>query len=182
MGLEIFLLEVLEDLLEGVGALLLLQGLLRHVVGGLVALLVHLLAQGLVVHLVVVLALHVLAQFLREFGLQFAHRLDGVHGGLQGSQQVLLADLLHLTFHHHDVLGRGTDHDVHVGLLHLLEGGINHILAVDTGHAHLADGALEGNVRASQGGRGGKACQSVGLVNTVCREQHHIHKHLSVVV
>ena len=69
---------------------MLLECLLRHVVGGLIALLVHLLAQGLVVHLVVVLALHVLAELLRELCLQFTHGLDSVHSGFQGTKQVLL--------------------------------------------------------------------------------------------
>ena len=141
-----FLLEVLQQLLESLGALLLLKSLLGDVVGGLVELLVHLLTQGLVVHLVVILTLHVLAQFLGELGLQLTHGLDGGHGSLQGTNHVLLAHFLHLAFHHHDVLSRSTNHDVHVGLFHLVEGRVNDILTVNTGHAHLTDGALEGDI------------------------------------
>ena len=130
----------------------------------------------------VVLALHVLTELLAQFGLQFAHRLDGVHSSLEGTQQILLADLLHLTFHHHDVLGRGTDHDVHVGLLHLLKGRINHILTVDTCNADFRNRALERYIRASQGCRGSKTGKCIGLVNTVGAEQHHIYEYFCVIV
>ena len=83
---------------------MLLEGLLGDVVGGLVELLVHALAQCLVVDFVIVLTLHVLTQFLREGSLEFAHGLDGIHGGLEGTQQILFADFLHFAFNHHDVL------------------------------------------------------------------------------
>ena len=182
VGGAVSLLEVGQYLVEGLGACLLLKSLLGHVVGGLVEFLVHLLSELLVVHLVVVLALHVGAQLGREFLLQFAHGLDSLHGGLECAQEVLFAHLFHFAFHHHDVLGRCTDHDVHVGLFHLLEGGVNHILAVDACHAHLRDWALEGDVGAGQSGRCGESGQCVGLVYAVGTEQHHVDKHLSVVV
>ena len=86
----ILLLEVSQNLLEGLSTLLLLQSLLRYVVGRLVQFLVHTLTQLLVVHLVVVLALDVLTQFLAQLSLQLAHGLDSVHGSLQGAQQILL--------------------------------------------------------------------------------------------
>ena len=143
---SILLLEVGQNLLEGLSTGVLLEGLLGHVVGGLIELLVHLLAQCLVVHLVVILALHVLAQLLRELGLQLTHGLDGSHSSLQRTEQILLTDFLHLTFYHHDVLSRSTYHDVHIGLLHLLEGRINHILAIDASHANLRDRTLEGDI------------------------------------
>ena len=89
MSLEILLLEVCQQLLEGIGTVLLGQSLLGDVVGGLVEFLVHLLAQCLVVHLVIVLALHVLAELLAQLSLQLAHRLDGGHSSLQGANHIL---------------------------------------------------------------------------------------------
>ena len=165
---EELLLEVLENLLEGISTILLGQSLLGDIVCGLVQFFIHTCAEVLVVNLVVVLALHVLTELLAQLLLEFAHGLDGIHSGLEGTQQILLRHLFHLTFHHHDVLSRSTNHDVHVGLLHLLEGRIDYILAIDTSHAHLRDGALEGNIRASQGCRCSKTCQCIGLVNAVC--------------
>ena len=178
----ISLLEVGKDLLECLGTSVLLQCLLRDVVGGLVALLLHLLAQFLVVYLVVVLTLHVGAEFLRELSLQLTHGLDGIHGSLQGAEQVLLRHFLHLAFHHHNILSRSTHHDIHVGMLHLFGSRINHILAIHTGYAYLTNRALERYVGACQCSRGGKACQCIGLVDTVGREQHHIYIHLSMIV
>ena len=58
------LFEIFEHFLESLGTSLLVECLLGDVVGGLVALLIDLFAQGLVVHLVAVFALHILAQFL----------------------------------------------------------------------------------------------------------------------
>ena len=182
MGGIVFLLEVFENLVEGIVACLLVECLTCHVINGLVEFLVDLLAQFLVVHLVVIFALHVLAELLAQFGLQFAHGLDGLHGSLEGTDHILLRHFLHLAFHHHDVFGRGTHHDVHVGLLHLLEGGVDDVFALDTGYTHLTDGTFEGDIRTCQGGRGSKASQRIGLVNAVGREQHHIHKYFCMVV
>ena len=102
---EELLLEVLEQLLEGISTILLGQCLLGDVIGGLIQLFIHAGTEVFVVHLVVVLALHVLAQLLRELSLQFAHGFDGLHSGFQGTKQILLRNFLHLAFHHHDVLG-----------------------------------------------------------------------------
>ena len=148
-GIRLF--EISQDLIESLGTSVFFQCLLGDVVGRLVEFLVHLLAQFLVVHLMVVLAFDILAEFFRQFGLQFAHGFDGIHSHLECTEQILLAHLFHLTFHHHDVVGGGAHHHVDVGLFHLLKGRIDHIFAVDTSHAHLGDGALEGNVGASQG-------------------------------
>ncbi len=175
---EIFLLEVLYDLLESLGAGLLLESLTHYVVGGLIALLANQFAQGLIVNFMAIFALHVLAQFLREGNLHLAHRLDGLHGTLQRTEQILLRDFLHLAFHHHDVLSRSTYHEVHIGFLHLLEGGVDDILTVDAGYANLRNGALEGDIRNCQGAGSGETGKGIGLINAIGREKHHIHKHL----
>ena len=182
VGSIVFLKEIGNQLLERLLALLLRESLLHEVVGGLIELVLDLLAQLLVVDLVVILALGVGAELLHQFLLQLAHRLDSLVGGLEGADQVLLGDFVHLAFHHHDVVLRGTHHEVHVGLLHLLRRRIDDILAVDAGYAALRDGALKRDVAASHGARGGKTGQCVGLVHAVGGQKHDLDIHLRVVV
>ena len=105
MSCIVSFLEFGEDIVKSLLACLLLKSLLGHVISLLVEFLVHLLAKFLVVDLMVILALHVLAKFLRQLYLHLAHGLDGVHGGLESTNHVLLAHFLHLAFHHHDVVG-----------------------------------------------------------------------------
>ena len=152
MGGVIFLHKVGDNLVEGVHTGVLLQRLLVDIVYGGVELALDLLAQLFVVDLVAVLALHVLAQFLGQLVLQLAHRLDGLGSSLEGADEVLLRYFLHLAFHHHDVVLGGTYHQVHIGLFHLLEGGVDDKLAVDAGYANLRDSVLEGNVGAGHSG------------------------------
>ena len=95
------------------------------------------LAQFLVVHLMAVFAFHVGAELFGQFNLHLAHRFDGIHSCFECTDHVLFAHFLHLAFHHHDVFGRGTDHDVHVCFFHLLECRVDDILAIDTCYAHL---------------------------------------------
>ena len=182
MCLSVLHLEILADSLEGLSTGMLLQGLLGHVVGGFVAGCLDLGAEFFVVDLVAVLAFHVLAQFLAEFLLQAAHGLDGLVGCLEGCEQVGLLYLLHLALYHHDVLLGGTYHEVHVSLLQLAEGGVDDELTVDAGHANLRDGTLEGDIADSQSGRGCKACQGIGHVLTIGREEDYVDIHFSVIV
>ena len=105
MSCVICFLEFGEDIVKSLLTCLLLKSLLGHVISLLVEFLVHLLAKFLVVDLMVILALYILAKFLRQLYLHLAHGLDGVHGGLESANHVLLAHFLHLAFHHHDVVG-----------------------------------------------------------------------------
>ena len=182
MSLGIANLEVLADGFESLGALVLLQSLLCYVISGLVALLLHLLAKVLVVHFVAVFALHVGTQFLAKFLLQAAHGFDGLVGSLQGTQQVLFAHFLHLTFHHHDVFFGGAHHEVHIGLLQLGEGGIDDILTIDASYSNFGDGTLEGYVADSQSGRGGQASQRIGHIHANGGEENNIYINLSMIV
>ncbi len=147
----VFLKENGNQLGESLFAFLLRQGLLHEVVGTLVKLVPDLLAQLFVVGLVVILALHVGAQLFHQLLLQRAHGLDGLVCGLQRGDKVLLRHLVHLAFHHHDVVLCGTHHEVHVRILHLFGRRVDDILAANACHAALRDGAFEGNVAASHG-------------------------------
>ena len=140
------LLEVSKNLVEGILTGLLVESLLHHLVSLGVKLLVDLLAQVLVVHLVAVLTLHVGAELLHQFCLQLTHRTDSLLGSLQGSEQILLRNLLHLALNHHDVLGRSSNHQVHVSLLHLLEGRVDYVFSIDACHTYFRNRALERNI------------------------------------
>ena len=175
-------LEILADLLKGLGTCVLLKSLLGNIVGGLIAGGLYLLAQLLVVNLVAVFALNIGTQLLGQLLLQLAHGLDGLVGSLQSTEQILLANFLHLALYHHDILLCGTNHQVHVGLLQLCKGGVDDIFTVDTGNANLADGTLEGDVATAQCGTGGKTGKSVGHVHAISRVKDNIHINLGVVV
>ena len=138
--------EVGNDFVESIVAFLLRQSLLGNIVHRLIQLVVHLLAQIFVVHLVVVFALNVFTQFLSQFFLHGAHGLDGIVSHFEGLDKVLFGNLVHFSFHHHDVIFGCAHHDIHVGFLHLLEGGINNILAVNPSNANLADVEIEGYI------------------------------------
>ena len=147
----VLLQEVGQDLIERILTLLLGKRLLVHLIYGLIKLVLHLLAQILVIDLVVILALLVCAQLLSQFILEHTHRLDSLVGSLQSTDQILLRHFVHLAFHHHDVVLGGTDHQIHVGVGHLVEGGVDDIFTIDTCHTHLRDGVFEGDGRASHG-------------------------------
>ena len=182
MSLGVSGLEVLADSLESLSTCLLLEALLRDVVCLLIACLADSFAQFVVVHLVAVLALHVLAELFAQFLLEAAHRLDGLVGCLEGCEKVALLHFLHLAFHHHDVLFGSAYHEIHVGILELLEGWVDNKLSVNACHANLRNGAFEWNIAASQCCRSGKASQSIRHVHTVGREENYIYIHLSVIV
>ena len=70
---------------------------------------------------------------------------------LECFEQCAFGHFVHFAFNHHDILFGGTYHDVHVGLLELVEGGVDNVFAVDACYAHFRDGAFKGNVAGSEG-------------------------------
>ncbi len=121
-----------------------------QVVRLLVAGILYGLTQILVVDLVAVLALYGLANLLSQLHLDLAVFLDFIVSGLHGTKQVSLANLLHLTLNHHDVVICGGNHHVHIGLFKLLEGGVYYVLSVYAGYTDLRNGSLERYIRYSQ--------------------------------
>ncbi len=147
-----------------------------------VALLANVGAQCLVVYFVVVFALGLLAGFFLQLHHHLALLLDLLVSHLQGFEQLGLAGLVKLSLHHHDVVVGGAYHQFDIGLGYLVESGVYDPFAVDAGHTHLGDRAVEGDVAHSQGGRCGQTCQRVGSVVLVGREQRHVHKRLCMIV
>ena len=183
VGGGICLLEALAYLGECVLAgVLVAVALLGDSVSLVVAFLAYLLAELFVVHLMAVFSLDILAELLGELFLEAAHGFDGLVSGLEGADEVLLGHLVHLALYHHDVLLGSAYHDVHVGIFHLLVSRIDDVFTVYSGHSHLRDGALEGNVGACKRCGGCESGQSVGYVRTVGREKHDVHIHFCVIV
>ena len=144
--------EVLADFGEFLLALVLVgTAACGEGVGFVIALFAHSLTQILVIYFMAIFSLDISAQFLGKFQLQTALWFDGFVSHFQRLQQVLLGNLVHFTFHHHDVVFGGTDHDIHVGALHLLECGVNDIFAINACHTNFGDRCLDGYIGACQG-------------------------------
>ena len=171
-------------LLDGGKAVLTLvlvgNALLAEIVALLVDGVAHTLAQFLVVHLVAVFALLGLAGLHGQLVEHAALDLDGLVGGLEGVEHHVLTDLLHLAFHHHDVVGSGSHDEVEIGAFDVLHGGVDDILAVEVAHAHLADGAVEGDVAHGEGRSGSQSGQLVGHGVVVAGDEVDVHLNLGV--
>ena len=166
--------EVGQNLVEGLVAGLLAHERLGYGIHFVVGFLLDALANLLVVGLVAVLAFREGGGHLGgQLDLSLALYLDGVLGEVEGGNHVVLGNLLHLTFHHHDVLHGGGDNHVDVGFLHVLHGRVDDELAVHTAYAHLRDGALEGDVGHCDGRGGGQTCQTIGQHVLVTGDQGH---------
>ncbi len=146
MSCVILLKEVSQNLVESILTSMFLQSLMVDIISRLVKLRLDLLTEFLVVDLMIILTLHVSTLLLSQLILELAHRLDSLGSSLEGADQILLRNFLHLTFHHHDVLLGSTNHDIHVSLFHLLECRVNNILTIDTSYTNLRDVVLERNI------------------------------------
>ena len=146
MSCVILLKEVSQNLVESILTSMLFQSLVVDIISRLVKLRLDLLTEFLVVDFMIILTLHVSTLLLSQLILELAHRLDCLGSSLEGTDQILLSNFLHLTFHHHDVLLGSTNHDIHVSLFHLLECRVNNILTIDTSYTNLRDVVLERNI------------------------------------
>ena len=117
-----------------------------------------------------------------EVHLGLALHLDGVLGKVEGCDHILFGDLLHLAFHHHNVVHRSGDNHIDVGAFHILDGGVDDEFAIDAAHADLGDGAFERDVGDCDSGRGSETSQTVGQLVLVARNQRHDDLRLGVEV
>ena len=112
---------------------------------------------------------------LSDSGDQFLDRLedrlDRVVRELQGLDEPVLRDLVGGTLDHEHVLFSSDVDQVERGGEHLLDGRVDHELAVDLADAGRGDGAVPGNVRDGQGGACAVQHGNVGLVRLVRGEQ-----------
>ena len=176
-------LEFVADGVEAVLALMLGLGALGELIALVIASLVHGLAEVFVLLVVRVVALvHVRTQLVHEFFLHAAVLLDFFVGELDGLQHVVLGNLVHLTFYHHDIFLCGGNHQVQIGPFVVLETGVDDEFTVDAGYANLAHGTAEGQVAGGKGGRCGQTGKGIRLDVFLCRDEHYIHKDLQVEV
>ncbi len=106
----------------------------------------NLFAKILIIRLIAIFTLYIGAEFFRKFFLKFAHRAYSLLSSLEGTDQVLFRNLIHLTLNHHDILFRSTDHDIHIRLCHFLDSRINDILAINPAHPDLRDRTFDRNI------------------------------------
>ena len=140
------------------------------------------LAELLVLHVVGVVALDLAAELGDELLLDAAVALDLLVGELDGLEHVVLADLVHLTFDHHDVLLGTGDHQLEVAVGHLGETGVDDELTLHAGHAHLGNGTAERQVGGGEGGGSGQAGEGVGLGVLVRGNEGQVDEYLQVEV
>ena len=154
VGVDEFLLDGSETILTHmfVG-----YALLGKVVAFLIDSVVEAGTQLFVVDLVAVFAFDGLACLDGQLGNGAALDLDGLVGGLQGTQHHLFRNLLHLAFHHHDVVFGGGDNQVEVGIVNLVHGSVDDIFSVQVADAHFRNRTVEGDVADGQS-RGGSQC------------------------
>ena len=85
-----------------------------------------------------------LGGMLGQFDDRVDHRLHGLVGEGHAAQDHLFGELLDLGLHHHDRVAGSSDDQVHGRFLHLVEGRVEDVLAVDVAHAGGADRPHEG--------------------------------------
>ena len=175
--------ELFLDLVEGCVAFLFAHAGFGDGVNLVVEFFVHAFAEVVVVGFVAVLAFRVgFFHHCGEVELGLHLHLDGFVGGVECFHHILFGDLLHLAFHHHDIVhGSGNDH-VDVGFFHILDGGVDDHLTIDATDSHFGDGAVEGDVGDGECGGGGQASESIGEHVAVAGDERHKYLGVSVVV
>ena len=175
--------EVLANLGERLFTLMLVVVTgLSDGVGRSIALILHSLAEFFVVHLVVIFSLDVGAEFFGEFFLELTHGFDCLVCHFECFEECAFGHFVHFSFHHHDVFLGGTDHDVHVSLFELLEGGVHNVFSINSSDAHFGDGTFKGDVAGGESSGGCEAGKSVGHVHAIGGEERDVHIDFAMIV
>ena len=120
------------------------------------------------------------AELVHKFLLYTAVSLDLLVGELDGLEHIVLADLIHLTLNHHDVLLGGSDHKFEVGVLHLGEARVDYELTVHPAHAHLGNRAAERKVGGGEGAGSCEAGKGIRLYVLLCGNKGYVDEDLKV--
>jgi len=110
----------------------------------------NILFQVFVVYFVAIGTFDRFAYLFGQFHLSLTLNLDGFVGHLEGFEQIGFLNFFHFSFHHHDVVDGGTNHDVHVSLLQFGKGRIHFELTVNAGNPYFGNGSVERDVGYSQ--------------------------------
>ena len=173
--------ELLVNGIETIFTLVLGLGALGKGVALGIAEVIYLLLEVFVLLVVRIVALHFIgAELGHKFLLHTAVLLYLFVGELDSLEHIVLGDLLHFAFHHHYVLLGCSDHKLKVCTLGLGESGVDYKLTVDTGHAHFADRASEGEIGSCERCGCGEACQGVGLNVLLGADEAHLHKNFQM--
>ena len=143
---------------------------------------VYFLTQIFVVLLMAIFTFNRFSACSFELFLNEAVLFDGFMRHLDGFEHLALLHFAHLAFYHHDIVIRGADHDVDIGLFELRKGRVDDKLAVDTCHTHFRDRSSERDVGNGEGCRGGQSGQCVRHIFTVGREKYDVYKYFSMII
>ena len=111
-----------------------------------VAEVVNCLLEFIVVDLVAVLAFNGLTKCLHHLDLSLALWFDSLVSYLDSLEHICFAHLFHLTLYHHDVVECSSYNELDVCFLALLEGWVDHELAIHACYANLRDRTLEWDI------------------------------------
>ena len=107
--------------------------------------------------------------------------ITGLDGGVtehHALEHFVFAQLLDFGFDHHHRVAGGGDDEIHLGLLHLVQRGIEDVFAVDHADADAADRAHEGRAGQDEGRGGRDQGDDVGIVLEVMGEDGADHLNL----
>ncbi len=122
---------------------------------------------------------HKFERFLRglfgQFDDRIDHRLHALVCKTERLEHLLFAELFHFRLDHHDGVGGAGDDEIEIAGLHLLNGRVQHRLAVDPADAAGGDRAHERNAGNGQRGGGGDHGQQIGFVFIVPAQHRDDH-------
>ena len=107
---------------------------------------------------------------LGQFDDRVDHRLDRGVTEHHALEHLVFAQFLDLGLDHHHRIAGGGDDQIHLGLLHLVEGRVEDVLAVDHADADAADRTHEGRAGQHEGRGGRDQGDDVGIVLEVMGE------------
>ena len=140
------------------------------------------LLQLLVIHLMAVLTFRLLAISLHHLVDSQALRFDSLVRSFDSLEHHALRHFFHLAFHHHDVVVRSGNHQLQVSVLALLEGRVNHHLAIYACYTYFAHRTLERDIRTSQSSTCSQTGNRLRHVNAVGRIHGYVYESLCVIV
>ena len=110
----------------------------------------YLFAEILIIPLMTIYPFYSLANHFGKFFLRNALWFDGIMGYAKGLEHYIFRNLLHLSFHHHDVFICCPDDYVKISRLNLLKCWVDDELSVDPRHPYFGYRSVERYVRHCQ--------------------------------
>ena len=172
--------ELLHQSLKCICTLVLCSTCLSNLIATLIAILVTSSLKGLIILLVAILSLLHLANSLCKLLKGKALFLNLVVSKLNCAKHNILAHLIHLTLHHHNVIVGSRYNKLQVCLCKICKGWVNTIIAINPGNSHLRYRSVEWNVTHCQCACSSKSCKRIGSINSICGDKIYINKNFCV--